>query len=114
MGGMRKPKRKRTIRTVLRLPDLEHSKTAVLNSLYEASDAGLLSPDLAVGIRRVKGVRKHGVRIGNWPTIDQGQTLLQAFDRATLRGKRDYAMIAVLLGCGLRRAELAAVALGVC
>ncbi len=57
----------------------------------------------------MKGVRKHGVRIGNWLTIDQGQTLLHAFDRATLRGKRDYAMVAVLLGCSLRRAELAAV-----
>jgi integrase len=30
------------------------------------------------------------------------------FDRTALRGKRDYAMVAVLLGCGLRRAELAA------
>lgn len=169
---MGKPKRKCVPRTVLRLPDLEHSKTAVLNSLtspssrrsyehaireftdwycseprlafnktvvtryrifleqahyagstinlrlaavrrlaYEASDSGLLSPDLAAGIRRVKGVRKHGVRMGNWLTIDQGQTLLRAFDRTTLRGKRDYAMIAVSLGCGLRRAELAAVTL---
>src|SRR5215203_5611474 len=66
---------------------------AVRRVAYEASDAGLLSPDLAAGIRRVKGVRKHGVRIGNWLTIDQGHTLLQAFDRTTLRGKRDYAMI---------------------
>lgn len=57
------------------------------------------------------GMRKHGVRIGNWLTIDQGHTLLQAFDRTTLGGKRDYAMIAVLLGCGLGRAELAAVTL---
>lgn len=57
----------------------------------------------------MKGVRKHGVRLGNWLTKDQGQTLLHAFDRSTLRGTRDYAMVAVLLGCGLRRAELATV-----
>lgn len=76
---------------------------------YEASDAGLLSPDIAAGIRRVKGVRKHGVRISNWLTIEQGQMLLHAFNDVTLRGKRDCAMVAVLLGCGLRRAELAAV-----
>ena len=37
-----------------------------------------------------------------------GPGLLSTFDRAALRGKRDYAMVAVLLGCGLRRAELAA------
>ena len=60
----------------------------------------------------MKGVRKHGVRIGNWLTIGQGQTLLHAFDRTTLRGKRGHAMVAVLLGCGLRRAELAAISVG--
>jgi integrase len=162
-------KRKRTPKSVLKLPDLEHSKSAVLNSLpsvssqrsydhairqfidwycseprlafnrivvtryrifleqahyasstinlrlaavrrlaYEAADAGLLSPDLAAGIRRVKGAKKRGVRVGNWLTVEQGRALLSAFDRRSLRGERDYAMVAVLLGCGLRRAELAA------
>jgi hypothetical protein len=33
---------------------------------YEAADWGLLSPDLAADIRRVKGVKKIGVRLGNW------------------------------------------------
>jgi len=36
---------------------------------YEASDTGLLSPDLAAGIRRVKGAKCLGVRIGNWLTV---------------------------------------------
>src|SRR5262245_40893970 len=31
---------------------------------YEAADSGLLSPELAGGIRRVKGVRRLGVRVG--------------------------------------------------
>jgi integrase len=75
---------------------------------YEAADAGLLSPDLAAGIRRVKGAKKHGTRVGNWLTAEQGRAFLSIFDRAALRGERDYAMVAVLLGCGLRRAELAA------
>jgi integrase len=75
---------------------------------YEAADSGLLSPDLAAGIRRVKGAKKHGTRVGNWLIAEQGRALLSIFDRAALRGKRDYAMVAVLLGCGLRRAELAA------
>jgi hypothetical protein len=80
-------------------PPLSTSDLAAVRRLaYEASDAGLLSPDLAAGIRRVKGVRKHGVRLGNWLTIQQGQTLIRTFDRNTLRGKRDYAMVAVLLG----------------
>ena len=122
---MAKTKRKKAPKTVLKLPDLEQSKTAVLNSLtsvssqrsydhairefidwycseprlafnktvvtryrisleqrnyapstinlrlaavrrlaYEAADCGLLSPDLSAGIRRVKGVKRLGVRIG--------------------------------------------------
>jgi integrase len=165
---MAKNKRKHPPKTVLKLPDLEQSKSAVLNSLtsrssqrsydhairefidwycseprlafnkivvtryricleqaqyasstinlrlaairrlaYEAADCGLLSPDLAAGIRRVKGVKKHGMRIGNWLTADQGKRLLGVFDNQGLRGMRDYAMVAVLLGCGLRRAEAA-------
>jgi integrase len=162
-------KRRRPPKSVLKLPDLEHSKWAVLNSLpsvssqrsydhairqfidwycseprlafnkivvtryrifleqahyasstinlrlaavrrlaSEAADAGLLSPDLAAGIRRVKGAKKHGSRVGNWLTVEQGRALLSTFDRTSVRGKRDYAMVAVLLGCGLRRAEVAA------
>jgi integrase len=76
-----------------------------------SSRCWLLSPDLAAGIRRVKGAKKHGVRLGNWLTSEQGKRLLAVFDRSTVRGKRDYAMTAVLLGCGLRRAELANVTL---
>mgnify|MGYP002401923366 CR=1 FL=1 len=42
---------------------------------YEAADCGLLSPDLAAGTRRVKGVKKLGVRLGNWFTVEQATTL---------------------------------------
>ncbi|PYT24961.1 MAG: hypothetical protein DMG57_26825 [Acidobacteria bacterium] len=72
---------------------------------YEASDCGLLSPDLAAGIRRVKGVKKIGVRLGNWLTPEQSQRLWNAPDSQTLKGKRDRALLAVLLACGLRRHE---------
>jgi site-specific recombinase XerC len=58
----------------------------------------------------VKGVKKHGMRIGNWLTAEQGNRLLAVFNDGDFRSKRDYAMVAVLLGCGLRRAELAALA----
>jgi integrase len=153
-------------KTVLRLPDLEHAKAAVLNSLtstdaqrgyrhaidefvdwycseprlafnrivvlryrsylesrqlapgtvnlrlgavrrlaYEAADCGLLSADLASGIRRVKGVKKLGVRLGNWLTVEQAHSLWQAPDSQGLKGKRDRALLALLLTCGLRRHE---------
>ena len=127
-GKQKSPKQKRP-KTRLGLPDLDHSKSAVLDSLlspeskrgyrhaidefiqwycseprlsfnkvvvaryriflenrhlaagtingrlaafwrlaYEAADAGLLSPELAACIRRVKGAKKLGVRLGNWLT----------------------------------------------
>jgi integrase len=160
-------KKNRSPKRVLGFPDLEHSKTAVLNSLtsksgqrsydraitdfvewynseprlafnrtvvlryrihleqklyapttinlrlaavrrvaYEAADSGLLSPELAAGIRRVKGVRRIGVRVGNWLTAEQGRRLLSSANRDSLRGKRNYAILAMLIGCGLRRGEL--------
>ncbi len=58
---------------------------------YEAADSGLLSPELAAGIRRVRGVRRLGVRVGNWLTAQQGKRLLQSSARDNLRGKRNYA-----------------------
>ena len=79
---------------------------AVRRHAYEASDSGLLSPDLAAGIRRVKGAKRRGVRIGNWLTLDQSKTLLRESPSSSLRGKRDRAIVALLIGCGLRRAEL--------
>ena len=44
---------------------------AVRRLAYEAADSGLLSPELAAGIRRVKSVNHLGQRSGNWLTIDQ-------------------------------------------
>jgi site-specific recombinase XerD len=79
---------------------------AVRRLAYEAADTGLLSPELAAGIRRVKGSKKLGIRLGNWLTVDEARSLWQFPDARTLKGKRDRAMLAVLLGCGLRRSEL--------
>ncbi len=85
---------------------------AVRRVAYEAADAGLLSPELAAGIRRVKGVRRLGVRVGNWLTVEQGRRLLRACPPEGLRGTRNHAMLAVLIGCGLRRGELLGLRLG--
>jgi integrase len=80
---------------------------AVRRLAYEAADSGLLSPELAAGIHRVKGVRKLGSRLGNWLTPSEAAAFWQSPDGRTLTGKRNRAMLAILLGCGLRRRELA-------
>jgi len=85
--------------------------TAVRKLAVEAADNGLLAPELAAGIARVKGAKSKGVRVGNWLSIRQAQALLNAPDISTKKGLRDRAMLAVLLGCGLRRSEVAALTL---
>src|SRR5450631_3511643 len=53
---------------------------AVRRLAYEAADCGLLSADLAAGIRRVKGAKRLGVPVGNWLTAEQGKRLLLTAD----------------------------------
>ena len=72
---------------------------AVRRLAYEAADCGLLSADLAAGIRRVKGVKKLGVRLGNWLTAEQGQALWQAPNQEQMKGKRDRALLASPPAC---------------
>ncbi|MBI9046158.1 MAG: hypothetical protein JEZ06_16820 [Anaerolineaceae bacterium] len=45
--------------------------------------------------------------IGYWLTLDQTQRLINAPDITTLKGIQDRAIFAILIGCGLRRSELA-------
>jgi site-specific recombinase XerD len=79
---------------------------AVRRLAHEAADAGLLSPELAAGISRVKGVKQLGFRSGNWLSAEQSSEVLKHARGDTMRAKRDYAMLAMLFGCGFRRSEL--------
>src|SRR5260370_37935538 len=82
--------------------------TAVRKLAVEAADIGLLAPELANGITRVKGVASKGIRLGNWLSVKQAQTLLNTPDVKNTKRLRDRAILAALLGCGLRRSEAAA------
>jgi site-specific recombinase XerD len=85
---------------------------AVRRLAHEASDAGLLSPELAAGISRVKGVKQLGFRAGNWLSAVQSSEVLQRALGEGMRAKRDYATLALLFGCGFRRSELVGLELG--
>jgi site-specific recombinase XerD len=80
-------------------------KLAALSSLYE-----YLCEKNAVSFNPVKGARRPKVdsNEGKTPALGdhQARALLDAPDPATLKGKRDRALLAVLLYHGLRREEL--------
>ena len=81
--------------------------SAIRKLAVEAADNGALDPQVANGIRAVKGARREGRRTGNWLTREEAQGWLGAPDKRTMKGRRDRALLAVLIGCGLRRAETA-------
>ena len=99
----------RTSRASGRAPSTINLRLAPIRKLaLEAADNGLLDPARAAAIARVKGVRRHGVRLGNWVGAEEAGRLLASPYTGSLRGKRDRAILAVLLGCALRRSELVA------
>lgn len=67
----------------------------------------LIDADALQAIREVRGVKRQGVRTGNWLTKPQAERIIGLPSAATLKGKRDRAILAVMIGCGLRREEAA-------
>jgi len=59
--------------------------SAIRRLADESAESGWLSPELAIGIRRVKGVKWLGRKIGNWLTGNQAQELLNAVSPGTPR-----------------------------
>lgn len=79
--------------------------SAIKRLAAEAAACGLLRD--ATPIQAIEGVPRRGVRAGRWLTRDRAQALLNAPDGATLMGTRDRAILALMLGAGLRRDEVA-------
>jgi integrase len=82
---------------------------AVRRLAQEAADNGLLDASVASAISKVRGLRLQGVRIGRWLTAAGARELLGTPHADSVKGKRDRAVLAVLIGCALRRSEVAAV-----
>jgi site-specific recombinase XerD len=86
---------------------INQNLSAVRTLASELADSGSLPPTVAAAIARVRGVKSHGIRIGQWLGPTDARRLLDATDRSTLKGKRDCALLAIAVGCGLRRIEIA-------
>lgn len=81
--------------------------TTIRKLAAEMADNELISEATAQAIGRVESIRREGTRLGNWLTKEQAQALLHLPNVGTVKGLRDRAILAVLLGCGLRREECA-------
>jgi site-specific recombinase XerD len=81
--------------------------SAVRKLISEARRHGILTTEETESLSEIPNVRQQGVRMGNWLTLTQARELLAVPDRVTMKGKRDYVILALLVGCALRRAELA-------
>jgi site-specific recombinase XerD len=81
--------------------------SAIRKLAREGADNGMFSEDTAAAIERVKGIRVSGVRFGNWLSKRQAERLLALPDKSTNKGKRDRVILGLMIGCGLRREELA-------
>ena len=80
--------------------------SAIKKLATEAADNGLLSPEAAAGVEKVQGARRRGVRVGNWLEKGQARQLLSAPTGDGCKAVRDRAILGMLVGCALRRAEL--------
>ena len=90
-------------------PSTINQRLAAIKKLArEAAANGLLDASVAAAIDQVPGVKQSGSRVGNWLTKAQAEALIHRPDPATLKGQRDRALLALLVGCGLRRAEAVA------
>ena len=81
--------------------------SAVRKLVSEARKNGMLGAEEAANLTEVPNIPQKGTRLGNWLTREQARELLAVPDRSTLKGKRDYLLLAMLVGCALRREELA-------
>jgi integrase len=81
--------------------------SAIRKLVGEARRNGLIGLEEAANLTDVPNVRQKGTRLGHWLTREQARELLAVPDRSKIKGKRDYVILALLVGCALRRQELA-------
>lgn len=84
---------------------INHAISAIRLLAREAYVRGQLNDSDLYAIETVKGVARRGVKLGNWLELPALKTLIDAAGHG-INAARNQALLAVLAGCGLRRAEV--------
>lgn len=79
---------------------------AIRKLAFESADNGLIDESAAQAIMRIKNEKIQGKRLGNWLSRVQAEKMINAPGNETAKGIRDRAILAVMLGAGLRREEV--------
>ena len=79
---------------------------AIRKLAAEAADNSMIDESAAQAISRVENIKIQGKKLGNWLSREQASAMLNAPDTETIKGLRDRAILAIMLGCGLRREEV--------
>ncbi|KKM16569.1 hypothetical protein LCGC14_1684540 [marine sediment metagenome] len=85
---------------------INQALTAVRRLAEEATYLGV-DPIIMSGITGVKNVKAGGRRMGHWLSKDQVKHLFSLTERETLKGHQERVILALLVGCALRREEAA-------
>lgn len=83
------------------------ANAAIRKLATEAEVRGLISPQELAQIQSVSTGRIYKPNTGIWLTVAQVQAFLALPDRRSWVGKRDACILSMMLGLGLRRAEMA-------
>lgn len=86
--------------------------SAIRKLIDEAEELELIDEKTALRLRKVRGERMEGQRLGNWLSLEESQALIDAADPDTLKGKRDRAILGLMVWAGLRRSEIAGLTIG--
>ena len=79
---------------------------AIKRLAFEAGEMDLLESSNVTQIQTIKGFKLSGKRHGQWLNSAQVRQLFASVDSTSAVGRRDAAVLALIVGCGLRRTEI--------
>lgn len=95
-------------------PSMKDLKTGSINTIVVAlkgiadvcESMNIISTDQAKAIRKIKQLRYYRIPAGRALSRAESKELLSEPDSNDMKGARDKAIIALMIGCGLRREEV--------